>query len=48
MLENITERESKVGAPMTTINEPVSGADEYIEDLVDYFANNPHKGFYKA
>lgn len=46
MLENIMERKNKAGTIMTTINEPVSGADEYVEDLSDYFGDNPNKNLY--
>jgi hypothetical protein len=32
---------------MTTVNKPLSGSDEYVEDLSDYFGDNPNKNLYK-
>ena len=44
---NIMETRKKAGTIMTTINEPLSGMDEYVEDLSDYFGDNPNKNLYK-
>ena len=47
MLGNIMETRKKAGMIMTTVNEPLSGMDEYVEDLSDYFRDNPNKNLYK-
>jgi len=47
MLGNIMETRKKAGMIMTTLNEPLSGMDEYVEDLSDYFRDNPNKNLYK-
>ena len=44
---NIMETRKKAGIIMTTVNEPLSGMDEYVEDLSDYFRDNPNKNLYK-
>ena len=44
---NIMETRKKAGIIMTTVNEPLSGMDEYVEDLSDYFGDNPNKNLYK-
>lgn len=38
---------NKAGTIMTTVNEPLSGAEEFVEDLNTYFEDNPNKKLYK-